>query len=264
FSIVTRNWAQLPGLALACVTAAIPVLCWYASVFVHGDQSEWMRYTRVASRGLAWPHPLFNSIDFYFELFPATMLSTAFLVMGRKLVRPTVPQKFVTALICYALAGTLVVLFWPADVNPRYILPMTLPLCVLAGISYDALSDRMPVIAAAGICVVLGLLGYASEHSLTDAVSTPAYSRSKEVGGQITALIQAEPAPLYRAAWGAGLNELPYVPFRVTTIAPDAISSIPRPAWIVVSPDDEGHKLIGQKGAQSRLLFGGSALIKLQ
>lgn len=263
FSIVTRNWTQIPGLGLACVVAAIPVLYWYASVYVQGDQGEWMRYTRFASHERAWPHPFFNSIDFYLEVFPAAMLCTAFLAIGRKFVRPTVPQKFITALICYASAGTLVILFWPADVNPRYILPMTLPLCVLAGISYDALSDRMPAIAAVGICVVLGSLGYASQRSLMDAVSKPAYSRSKDVGGQITALIQAEPAPLYRTAWGVGLNELAYVPVRVTTIAPEAMASIPRPAWIVVPPD-EGHKLIAQQGAKSRLLFGDTALIKLQ
>lgn len=263
FLIITSDWSQLRGLMLANVVAAIPLLIWYANVFVPGDQSEWLRYTRLSPRGLTAPHPLFNAIDFYFEVFPTATLFTAYLLTVRRQLMAPGLRRFVLALSCYALAGTAMVLIWPAEVNPRYILPMTLPLGVLAGISYDQLVKRQPIAAATAVCVVVGLLGYAAQHALVDAVATPAYAVSRTSGSKIAALIKARPAPLYRTTWDGGLNELPYVPQHVSTIDPRAVSSLPKPAWVIV-PADEEHKFMGLHVSRFDVPLKGSVLLRLE
>ena len=263
FVALTSTWWQIPGLALAGGVAAVPAGLWYAYVFVPGDQSEWLRYTRLAAQGIARPHPLANAVDFFFETFPAALLAVALLVTPTKFVRKTVPQDFILALSCYGFACTSVILFWPAEINPRYILPMVLPLCVLGGIAYDALSKRWTVLVASSISIVVGLLGYATFHSMSDVLLTPAYVRSKIQGAQITELVRIAPAPIYRTNSMAGLNELAYVPRRVTTIAPNAISTITKPAWIVV-PAADAAAIIAQGEGRSRLLFDGLVLIRLE
>ncbi len=87
------------------------------------------------------------------------MLAVALFLTPTKFVRKTVPQNFILALSCYGFAGTSVILFWPAEINPRYILPMVLPICVLGGIAYDALSERWTALVASSISIVVGLLG---------------------------------------------------------------------------------------------------------
>jgi hypothetical protein len=180
--------------------------------FVPGDQSEWLRYTRLSANGIARPHPLANAVDFFFETFPAALLAVALFLTPTKFVRKTVPQNFILALSCYGFACTSVILFWPAEINPRYILPMVLPICVLGGIAYDALSERWTALVASSISIVVGLLGYATFHSMSDVLLTPAYVRSKINGAQINELVRTAPAPIYRTNWMAGLMNLPMCP----------------------------------------------------
>ncbi|CAA2143959.1 Undecaprenyl phosphate-alpha-4-amino-4-deoxy-L-arabinose arabinosyl transferase [Hyphomicrobium sp. ghe19] len=265
FVAMTSTWWQIPGLILAGFLAAIPTGLWYAYVFVPGDQSEWLRYTRLASPGIAQPHPLANAADFFFESLPAALMAIALLLTGRSSVKKTVPQNFVLALSCYAFACTVVILFWPAEVNPRYVLPMVLPLCVLGGIAYDALSERRTVLVASGICITTVLLGYAAVHSVFDGLITPAYIHSKISGAQIVELVRNAPAPIYRTDPRAGLNEFSYVPSRVTTIRANTISTIAKPAWIVV-PSTDAPAIIAQgKGRiMSRLALDHSILLRFE
>ena len=265
FAILTSTWWQIPGLVLTGFIAVTPTVLWYAYVFVPGDQSEWLRYTRLSSQGATWPHPLANAVDFFLESCPAALLAVALLLARANSVRKTVPQNFILALSCYAFACTLIILFWPAEVNPRYILPMVLPLCVLGGIAYDALSERWTALVASGVCAMLGLLGYAAVQSVIDALLTPAYIHSKIRGEQIAELVHNAPAPVYRTDWHVGLNDLSYVPYRVTTIDPNAISTIARPAWIVV-PTADASAIIAQGNgrARSRLVLNRSILLRLE
>ncbi len=265
FVALTSTWWQIPGLVLAGSLAAVPTVLWCAHVFVPGDQNEWFRYTRLSSSGIAWPRPFANAVDFFFESFPAAFLAVPLLLTRANSIRKTVPHDFILALSCYAFACTFVILFWPAEVNPRYILPMVLPLCVLGGIAFDALSERWPAVVASGISIVVGLLGYATVHSVNDALLTPSYIHSKILGAQITELVKNAPAPVYRTNWSLGLNELPYVPYRVTTIGPNAISTIAKPAWIVV-PVADAPAIIAQGNGRttSRLKLGQSILLRLE
>jgi 4-amino-4-deoxy-L-arabinose transferase-like glycosyltransferase len=263
FVVLTSTWWQLPGLMLAGIVAALPVALWYLYVFVPGDQSEWLRYTRLASSGIAWPHPFANGLDFFFETFPAATLTAILLLTGTR--SAPVPRHFILALSCYAFACTFVVLFWPAEVNPRYILPMVPPLCVLGGVAYDALARRMPGLIAAGVSVVCLLLGYAAAHSVSDVLFSPAYIRSKLVGQQMAALLHDKPGPLYRTDWSEGLNELSYVPLRFTTIAPEAVPGMVRPSWLFV-PAAEAPALIAEEHgrAKSVLPVGPAVLLRLE
>jgi len=245
FVVLTSTWWQIPGLVLAGVLAAAPTALWYAHVFVPGDQGEMLRYSRLSSQGVAWPRPLANAVEFFVASLPAALLAAALLLTPAFAVRRTVPRNYILALSCYALACTSVILFWPADVNPRYVLPMVPPLCVLAGIAYDALLERWPALVAGAISIVVGLLGYAVIHSATDVLFRPAYIRSKIDAGKITDLVHNAPAPVYRTNWTSGMNELPYTPFRVTTIRPEEMRTIPKPAWVVV-PTEDAQAIIAQ------------------
>ncbi|WP_045836552.1 glycosyltransferase family 39 protein [Hyphomicrobium sp. 99] len=263
FVALTSTWWQIPGLILAGFLAAIPAGLWYAYVFIPGDQSEWLRYTRLSSHEIALPHPLANAAHFFFEAFPAAFMAIALLLTGASSTPKSVPRHFVLALSCYAFACTLVILFWPADVNPRYILPMVLPLCVLGGLAYDALAEKRAVLVASGICITMVFLGYAAVHSIFDGLITPAYTQSKISGAQIAELVRNAPAPIYRTSWDAGLNEFSYVPFRVTTIGPNAISTIAKPAWIMVPTKDAPAIIAQGKGRiMSRLILERSILLR--
>jgi hypothetical protein len=87
FVALTSTWWQIPGLALAGGVAVFPAGLWYAYVFVPGDQSEWLRYTRLSANGIARPHPLANAVDFFFETFPAALLAVALFLTPTKSVR---------------------------------------------------------------------------------------------------------------------------------------------------------------------------------
>lgn len=265
FVSLTSTWWQIPGLVLTGFLAIVPTALWYAHVFIPGDQGEWLRYTRLSSGGITWPRPFANAVNFFFETFPVALLAVALSLTRANSVRKTVPKDFILALSCYAFACTLIILIWPAEVNPRYVLPMVLPLCVLGGIAFDALSERWPPFVASGISAVVGLLGYAVVHSATDTLLTPAYIRSKIVGTQITELVRSAPAPIYRTVWNGALNELSYVPYRVTTIDPNAIATVAKPAWIVV-PAADAPAIIAQSNgrAMSRLVLGWSTLLRLE
>lgn len=243
YAMLTSNWRLVPGLALAGMISAIPTAAWYALVFVPGDQQEWLRYTRLSSPGIATPRPFSNAADFFLESFPASLLALALLAVNRTAPRESQQPNFILALSCFTFACTFVILFWPAEVNPRYILPMVLPLCVLGGMAFDALSTTRPALIAASIAIVTCLIGYALVQSAIGVLWKPYYIHTKITGQKIEAMIEKDPGPIYRTVWDAGMNELAYVPRRIMTVDRSAVQSIPKPAWIVV-PTGEADALI--------------------
>ncbi|WP_414463926.1 ArnT family glycosyltransferase [Hyphomicrobium sp. DY-1] len=264
FLSLTSGWRQLPGLILAGFIATVPTALWYAHVFVAGDQGEWLRYTRLSSNGVVWPHPFANGADFFFECLPAAMLAAALPFADFSAMETKPRRHFILAVSCYGLTCTLVVLFWPAEVNPRYILPAVLPLCVLGGVAFDALSKRMaPFVATAGV-LVAALLGYAIYHSMSDVFLTPGYIRSEVDGAKIATLVKEAPGPVYRTGWHVALNELPYVHVPVMTITPNQIAKITRPAWLVAPETDARAMLARSHGLMTSVLaFNHFALLRL-
>lgn len=249
FIVLTSDWRQLPGLILAGCVAVVPAALWYVHVFSADAQSEWLRYTRFSRDGATWPHPFANGVDFFFECFPAAILAAALPFANLKAAERRVPRHFILALVCYALTCTWVVLFWPAEINPRYVLPMVLPLCVLGGIAFDVLSRQMPALVVLASAVTVALLGYAVYHAMHDVFLEPAYIRSKLDGTKVADLIREAPAPLFRSAGYVGLNELPYARVRVTTRPLDQIGTITGPAWIAI-PVTDAHLVIERKRGQ--------------
>lgn len=266
FMLLTRTWWQIPGLALAAAIAAMPVGAWYAYVFVQGDFNEWLRYTRLSSTQAQSPHPLGNAIKFLLEAFPAALLASGLLLARGNRPESAASKHFMLALACYAFTCTVVLLLWPALVNPRYILPMVPPLCVLAGIAYDRLSRRTAVLIASGVSSVVALLAYSIVHSTIEQWLRPqAYRTAIITGAKIAELMARDPAPVYRTLWSAGLNEMPYVRHDVTTIDPAAVRSLAKPAWIV-APEGEAGALIaaGNGHIKSSLTFDGAVLLRME
>jgi len=266
FTLLTSTWWQMRGLFLAGLIAIAPVALWYAHVYVSGDESQMLRYARLSSGEIQYPHPLSNAVKFFVEAFPVTFLAGTLLVVPKTFFRKMVPHNFILALSCYAFTCTVALLFWPAGVNPRYILPMVLPLCVLAGIGYDVLLQRSAALTATSICIVVGLLGYSAVHSTIGQLLWPeTYSQTKIAGAKINELVRRSPAPIYRTIWDAGLNELSYVPYVTTTIDPATISSIAKPAWIVAPTTEAGEIIANGNGhIKSALVLRGSVLLRLE
>lgn len=267
FTLLTSAWWQIPGLVLSGLIAVAPVALWYAHVFLPGDAHQMLTYARLSSGGVQLPHPLGNAIRFFFEAFPAAFLASILLMVPKTFVKETVPRNFTLALSCYAFTCTVALLFWPAGVNPRYILPMVLPLCVLGGLGYDALVRRSTTIAAISICIMVGLLGYSAVHStVAQLIWSGTYLEAESAGKKITELVRRSPAPIYRTVWNAGLNELPYVPYETTTIDAAAISSIAKPAWIVLSTSDAEEIIANSNGRikSSLALPSGSVLLRAE
>ena len=264
FIVLSRTWWQIPGLFLASVIAAVPTASWYAYVFVPGDQGQWLRYTRFSAGGMVEPRPIANAIDFFVECCPAALLAASLLPSVKRAEGKIQLRTFVLALSCYAFTCTLLILLWPAEVNPRYILPMVLPLCVLGGVAYDKFAERRPVLIAASISLMIGLLGYAISHSLSDVLLTPAYNHTRTDGAKITDLVRSAPAPIYRTGWHVALNELPYVPYRVTTTDLEAIATLARPAWLIV-PTEDAHTLVGKGNSHAtpRLVLHDTVVLRL-
>ena len=130
FVALTSTWWQIPGLALAGGVAAVPAGLWYAYVFVPGDQSEWLRYTRLSANGIARPHPLANAVDFFFETFPAALLAVALLLTPTKFCQKNRPPEFYPGTellwLCLHLSHSVLAC---RDQSPLYLADGAAPMC---------------------------------------------------------------------------------------------------------------------------------------
>ncbi len=254
FVLLTRAWAQIPGLMLAGIVCLIPVAAWYLYVFAPGDETTWGTFMRLdESRSAPLPGPFRASLRLILDTLPAALPAALFLITERFRGTPRAPSVFVMALACYAFACTVVILFWPGGAASRYFFPMVPPLCVLAGLGFDALSSRRPVAAASALCLTFGILAYAAVYSVVASPLLPEQFRSSKIEGErIAALMRATPAPIYR--WGdVALNELAYVPMRILRVDRATLEKLRGPAWIIVTPA-EADALIAKRSENLRLV----------
>src|SRR6202521_2980697 len=246
--LMTRSWAQIPGLVLAGIICVIPLAAWYAHVYVPGDEEQWARFMRVTvSAPLSGPIEAMPRL--VIETLPASLLAAAFLFTDRFRGSGRAPAALVRALACYAFTGMFIVLFWPGGSVTRYFFPVVLPLCVLGGLAYDALATRWPVVVAPAVAATLGILGYAAVYSVVASPLMPLQFRSTRIdAARITDLVRAAPAPIYRTG-AAALNVLPYVPGRIFDVDTQTLETIPGPAWIAVPADEAAALLAKRQGA---------------
>jgi 4-amino-4-deoxy-L-arabinose transferase-like glycosyltransferase len=244
YVLATRSWRQIPGLVMAGLICAIPLAAWYAAIYVPGDETLWAGFMRVRPSA-QFSGPLTASFRTFTETLPAALAAAAFLIAqalrGKGFVRP----GFVGALACFAFVAPLFILFWPGGSTPRYYMPMVLPLCVFGGLGYDLLGARRPGIVAPILVLTACCLIYALAISAASPFLPTRYRQEQMQATQMTALVQAAPAPIYRTG-DTALNILPYVPGRILDAAPDDFATIAGPAWLVV-PADRAEVLLARR-----------------
>jgi 4-amino-4-deoxy-L-arabinose transferase-like glycosyltransferase len=251
YVLATRSWRQLPGLILAGLICAAPLAAWYAAVYTPGDEGSWAAFMRVRPAVLL-PGPLGAGLDTLIDTVPAVLAAAAFLigsaVRGREFVRP----GFIAALACYAFTAAVVILFWPGGSLPRYYLPMVLPLSVFGGLGYDLFEARRPEIIAPILVLTAGLLIYALIYALVSPFLPRQYRQARIEAGELTALVQAAPAPIYRIG-DVALNTLPYVPGRIVIATEVEMAAAPAPAWMIL-PADQAEALLARRPGKLRVV----------
>lgn len=236
FILSSRAWRQIPGFILADVISAAPLVVWYASVYAPGDAATWAQFMRFRPYG-ELAGPLTEAANLLIETLPATLLAVAYLLAQGMRGKPLVRTDFVTALACYAFATPIVMLFWPGGSTSRYYLPMLLPLCVFAALGYDYLSAWRPQVVAPILAMSIVFLAYALVHAAAAPFMPQHYRQTEIDAANMTKLVQANPAPIYRIG-DTALNVLPYVPGQIRNGSLDQFAALPGPAWLVLGNDD--------------------------
>ena len=198
FILITRDWKQIPGIVLAGIICVIPIGCLVRlRVFARATKLSGRAFMRL-SPVAPLDNPIAGILNLISETLPAALFAIAFFVARGFGVRDRLPAGFLKAMVCYASAAAIVVLFWPNGSTTRYFFPSILPMCVFGALGYDALAKRWPLTVAPGLLVTLGLLAYAFVYSAIAAPLMPRQFRSAQIdAASITAQIAAAPAPLY-------------------------------------------------------------------
>ncbi len=253
FILIARAWRQIPGFVLAGVICVIPVAAWYGYIYSPGDENQWAAFMRL-SPAAPLDNPIAGIFIFISETLPAALFAMAFGVAWRFREGDRLPAAFLKAILCYSVAASLVILFWPSGSTTRYFFPSILPTCVLGGLGYDALMKRWPLSVAPGLLVTLALLVYAFVYSDIAAPLSPRLFRSAQIDAtRIAEQVRAAPAPLYRTG-SVGLNVFALFPERVVTTDTAALKRMPGPAWLAVEPG-EADALIAARAQNIRVVM---------
>jgi 4-amino-4-deoxy-L-arabinose transferase-like glycosyltransferase len=236
FILITRSWRQIPGFILAGVVCIIPIAAWYGYVYSPGDAGQWATFMRF-SPAAPLSGPIEAILNLFTETLPAALMAIAFFVSKRLRDSPRAPPGFIKALLCYGLAATIVILFWPGGSSTRYFFPLILPMCVLGGLGYDTLMKREPLAIVPGLLATFGVLAYAFVYSDIAAPLMPRQFRAAQIdAARINEQVRAAPATIYRTG-ALGLNVFPLVPGRIIETDIAVIKKVAGPAWIAVTPD---------------------------
>lgn len=253
FILITRSWNQIPGLILAGVICVIPIATWYGYVYSPGDENQWGTFMRL-SPAARLDSPIAGMLILISETLPAALFAIAFFIARGFGVRDPLPAGFLKAMICYASAAAIIVLFWPSGSTTRYFFPSILPMCVFGALGYDALAKRWPLTVAPGLLVTLSLLAYAFVYSAIAAPLMPRQFREAQIdAARITAQMAAAPAPLYSTS-NISLNIFALVPGPIVTMDMAALETVSGPAWIAAR-SDETKTLMAERGKNLRVVM---------
>ncbi len=253
FILITRAWNQIPGIVLAGIVCIVPIAAWYGYVYSPGDETQWAGFMRL-SPVAPLDNPIAGILNLISETIPAALFAIAFFVAWGFGIRDRLPAGFLKAMVCYASAAAIVVLFWPNGSTTRYFFPSILPMCVFGALGYDALAKRCPLAVAPGFLVTLGLLVYAFIYSAIAAPLMPRQFRSAQIdAARITEQVAAAPAPVIRTD-AVGLNELVLVPGPIITKDMASLKTLSGPAWFAVDPD-QAKSLIAERSNNLRVVM---------
>jgi 4-amino-4-deoxy-L-arabinose transferase-like glycosyltransferase len=255
FVLLTRRWAQIPGLILAGVVCATPLIAWYASMYQPGDTGTWAVFMRFNPGGQL-SSPLRAAVSLFLHTAPAALIAATLLAVHARPGSLRSDPALIWALTCYALVCTLVVLAWPGGAATRYFFPAVLPICVLGGIGFDVLASRRPAFSASMLIATLTILAYGLVFATVAAPLLPQKFRSAQIDGrQIAEAVRAAPGPIYRTG-PTGLNELLYVPARISNVSFKDLPSIKGPGWFALPAAEAAAIMEKRKDLSVALSFG--------
>ncbi len=253
FILITRSWRQIPGFILAGILCVVPLAAWYGYVYSPGDEIQWAGFMRLLPVA-PLSGPVESILKLISETLPAALLAIVFFVAKGFYGTGRIPPGFIKAILCYGLAATVAILFWPGGSTARYFFPLILPMCVLGGLGYDALMKSEPLAVVPGLAVTFGLLIYAFVYTDIAAPLMPKQFRSARIdAARITDMVRAMPAPIFRTG-AVGLNVFSLVPGSIFTKDMDALKTIAGPAWIAAE-SDEAQTLIAARPYTLRVVM---------
>jgi hypothetical protein len=240
FFLLRRRWADVIKLGLVGLVPAAVTVAWYYSVYTPGDESDWVRHSRLKAPDLgAWfAENARFLVQSLLDFLPGWLLLVP--LASRVLRRPQSEEDDLLAvLILYSVVCLALLLFWPGA-RTRYAMPVILPIAAGAGIAFDRLRSEWPRLIKATSLMVAALVAYRVVLGWIVMPLMPApFQQARINGQQVAAIVAAQPAPIYVARRATGQNIMVYVPFYIREVAFESIAAAPPPFWAFVHPEQE-------------------------
>jgi 4-amino-4-deoxy-L-arabinose transferase-like glycosyltransferase len=259
YQLLTRSFRSMPGLVFAGVVSALPLFAWYGFVIDDGDAENWARFMRLGSSLSApLPGPAMAFVQTVFDTLPAIVAAAAFLLLRWRDTAPAeAPPRLITALLCYTLTCSALILFWPGGATPRYFFPAVPALCVLGALGFAAFAERRPRAVAPALLIAGSLLTYSVVYAMASPLLPRAFRSTALDGARISDVVTREPAVIYRVNTAA-LNTMPYVRGRIRDISLGEATELRAPAYLVVTREDAATIAARQPGRFTLVLVFGN------
>ncbi|MEW6643461.1 MAG: glycosyltransferase family 39 protein [Pseudomonadota bacterium] len=238
--LVRREFAQLPGFALANVIAGLMVGAWYVAVAVPSDIHGWAVHSRLLDLGHV--SLLRDHLDFVISLIaewlPGTLLlGPAIVILARGAKGPD--AELMRAALIYALACSLVLLLWPGGVATRYAMPANPALAVMCGVMFARWRGPHSRVIVSTL-VIAGLIAtYVVVLGWIVMPLAPRLFQDASVAGKAVQAVRRDVAgPIYVLPTSAEHNMLAYVRGPIREVPMAELAKLRGPALAVVTPDE--------------------------
>ena len=203
FIVVTRDWRQVPGYALAGFVSLAILGSWYVAVYQAADTGTLLMYMRLSSRDTLSDY-LFFRLKFAGALLtflPGLLIAapTLLAMVRRRETADIEPRNrtLLLALVFYAGIATLALLVWPGAAT-RYAMPALPAVAAIAGLAFDRLLARRIEIARAALAILAALVVYQIAWGWIAAPLLPDTFRRSRIDAQtVEAATREKPYTIY-------------------------------------------------------------------
>lgn len=256
YLVVRRRWREFGALVLTGILPALVIGGWYWAVYQPGDLATWQAQSRL---GLPdWPNYAANVVRFAGQLalalLPGILLAVPLAIdLWRQ--RIDANRDLVLALLCYAGACTLVLLFWP-HAGTRYAMPAVSAVATLAGLGFHHYLARLPRLVWSTQAVAATLLVYAL---IVNWVVVPLFpylfEGAADEARPIVDAILERPAPVYVVPYAVNRDVLYYLP-KPRLVEQEEIAHAKPPFWAILTEEQEQALKAARPDLQTTLRLG--------